>query len=478
LIGLARLLSRRRTFYLVLLLGCAAVSLRPVAPVERVLELLFTPTRAIALLIAPVRWWGANDSREAAESLWARAPRTRAEAEELLADEQAFALPSAELRSDRRLIHGEVVGRERDDLDSIVVRVATSEGIEPGAPVVTGNWYVGRVTSIDGRDPHLVHAALVTRSGFRVGARVDATDRFRRPAEPVAMVVGGITSELRDEEGSIFLDVHNPLRRGLRSDPVFVEERIALDQQQADLAHDFALGRLRSVCLPRGSEELRIEPGLDFVSGLFQVIVLAPPLPAPGQGTAVEAAFTGEEVLELDTFVAARWIETTALNRGDVSREREGRRLSSGRVSGVESGSAVAFGGHLVGRVGGVGWLTSDLLELGDPGLRLAVLARLEGEARPRPLGEIVSRGRRRSDGLLVFSWICRVDLPGEPGTTLAAKLYTGSGEPGVPRGLYIGKAELPLGRRRHELLVEQDPEVRELDTLWVWRGVDGEGSR
>lgn len=478
MIGLARLLTRRRTFYLVLLLGCAALSLRPVAPVERVLELLFTPTRAIALLIAPVRWWGASASHDAAESLWARTPRTRAEAERLLADEQAFALPSPELCRDRRLIHGEVVGRERDDLDAIVIRVATSEGIESGAPVVTGDWYVGRVTSIDGRDPQLVHAELVTRSGFRVGARVDATDRLGRLAEPVAMVVGGITSELRDEEGSIFLDVHNPLRRGLRSDPVFVEERIALDPLQADLAGDFALGRLRSVRLPKGSVELRIEPGLDFVSGLFQVIVLTPPLPAARNAGALESAFTEEEVLELDTFVASRWISAGALNRGDVSREREGRRLSSGGLAGVESGAAVAFGGHLVGRVGGVGWLTSDLLELGDPGLRLAVLARLEGEARPRPLGAIVSRGRRRADGLLVFSWICRVDLPGEAGTTLAAKLYTGSGEPGVPRGLYIGKTDLPLGRRRHELLVGQDPEVRELDTLWIWRGADEEGSR
>ena len=478
---LSRLLTRRRTFYLVLLTVCAGISLRPIAAVERGLELVFVPARAIVELVVPVRWWRARVAREAEESLWARAPRTRADAERLLADEQAFALPShAELRRGRRLIHGEVIGRDRDDLDRIVIRVPTSEGIVPGAPVVTGDWYVGRVTGLDAREELLVHAELVTGSGFRVGARVEVTGRF---AEPVAMVVGGISTELQDEEDSIYLDVHNPLRRGLRPAEVFIEERVAFDPLQANLARDFALGRLRSVRLPKGSELMRIEPGLDFESGLFQVIVLAPPLPSVGESAVVEAAVIGpeiaaidavasaEEVLELDTFVASHWIATTALTRGDISRGREGRRLSRGRLGGIESGSAVAFGGHLIGRIGGVGWLAADLLELGDPGLRLAVLARLEGEAQPRPLGEVVSLGRRRSDGRLTFRWICRVDLPGEVGERLAAKLYTGSGEAGVPRGLYVGRTLLPVGRDRHELIVEQDAEVRDLDSLWVWRG-------
>ncbi len=481
MIRLSRLLTRRRTFYLVFLLICAGISLRPIAVVERGLELVFVPTRAIVELVVPVRWWRAVAAREAEETLWERAPRARADAERLLADEQAFALPSRpELYRGQRLIHGEVIGRDRDDLDRIVIRVPTTEGIVSGAPVVTGNWYVGRVTSLDAHEELLVHAELVTASGFRVGARVEVTGRF---PESVAMVVGGISTELQGEEDSIYLDVHNPLRRGLRADPVFVEERVAFDPRQAELARDFALGQLSSKRLSKGSELMRIEPGLDFESGLFQVIVLAPPLPSVGESSVVEAAAIGpevasidavvsaEEVLELDTFVASHWIATTALTRGDVSRGREGRRLSRGRLGGIESGSAVAFGGHLIGRIGGVGWLTADLLELGDPGVRLAVLARLDGEAQPRPLGEIVSLGRRRSDGRLSFRWICRVDLPGEVGARLAAKLYTGSGEAGVPRGLYVGRTMLPVGRDRHTLIVEQDEEVRHLDSPWVWRG-------
>jgi len=207
---------------------------------------------------------------------------------------------------------------------------------------------------------------------------------------------------------------------------------------------------------------VRIRSQLDFKSGLFQVIVLAP-----------EGELPDAERLELDTFTASRWLPARALTRGDVTPTREGRRLSKGELDGVRSGSAVAFGAHLMGRVGEAGWVSSDLLGLGDPGLRLAVLAKIEGEPSPRPLGELISLGRRRSDGLLRFSWTCRIDIEadGSNAGLAAADLYTGSGENGVPRGLFIGTTRLPTERGEHVILVEQDNAVGELGHFFVWRG-------
>jgi cell shape-determining protein MreC len=457
---LTRLLTRKRTVYLVLLLICAGLSLRPVSAVERGLELFFIPTRVITQVVAPVRWWRRGEVNAAEDNLWKRAMETRADAEKLLADEQRAALPTREaLRRGRRLIHGEVIGRHDEDLDRVVIRVATSEGIAPGLPVVTGDWYVGRVIELDPTDPSLVHVELVTAGDFRVGARVESRGHLGRPAQQVPrMVVGGLSSELAGEADLLHLEVHSSSRQGSRSGHLFVQELDLFDETYAELALDFALGRLESVRTSKGNDLVRIEPGLDFESGLFQVIVLAPP------------SDTAEEKLELDTFVADRWIAAKALTRGDLTVTREGRRLSQGRLAGVASGSAVAFGGHLIGRIGEVGWLTSDLLELGDPGLRLAVLARIAGDDVPRPLGEIVSLGRRRGDGRIDYRWTCRVDLPGGKGELLEAELYTGSGEQGVPRGLFVGRTHLPVGRDVHDIVVEQDEEARSIDSMFVWR--------
>jgi hypothetical protein len=42
------------------------------------------------------------------------------------------------------------------------------------------------------------------------------------------------------------------------------------------------------------------------------------------------------------------------------------------------------------------------------------------------------------------------------PTPAVAVTLWTGSGEPGVPRGLLVGTALLPLGPGPHIVLVEQ----------------------
>jgi len=457
---LGSLLTRRRTFYLVLLIVSAGLSLRPVQVVERGIGLFFVPTRIVSELTAPARWARTSEVRAAEESLKVDVDQVRREAEQLLADAQASALPAREdLRWYRRMIHGEVIRRQREDLDRVVVRVATLEGIVPGLPVITGNWYVGRVAAIDRDNAGCILVDLVTGSDFRVTARVVPPDSRGYYLEGAAMVVGGLVDVLEGDSGRLYLAVRNPSRRAAGRGLVYVDELPAFAETYAGLAGDFALGELETLRLEGGAKLARIEPGVDFRSGLFQVIVIAP-LEGPA-----------EEELELDTFTDRGWIDVRALTRGNVAATREGKRLSAGLLAGVKPGSAVAFGAHLVGRVGECGWGTSDLLGLGDPGLRLAALARIEGDPVPRPLGLLVSRGRSLFDGSLEFRWTCRVDLfEGAPGP-IAAELYTGSGEEGVPRGLYIGSTLLPVTVAEHDITVVQDPAVRELDHLWVWRG-------
>lgn len=467
--------GRRRTVYLVLLVICAVLSLRPVPAVNGAIELLFLPTRLVAELVAPLTWLRAGEVRAAEQHLDEEARRMRAEAAQLLAEEQAAALPTLpELLVGRRRIHGEVIRRSRGNLDRVEVRVASAAGIFPGLPVVTGDHFVGRVMRVDDADPPMVHVDLVTAQGFFVGAAVSARDwSGRETGARVALVVGGLSDLLATEPDQLHLALHNPVLRGLDQGTVVVAEPEAFVGELASLSAGFELGELQEVPHPEGGTIFRVESPLDFKSGLFQVIVLAPEAD-PGPGGGLEDA----QRLELDTFVGPAWISARALTRGDVTPAREGRRLSAGRLNGVRAGRAVALGAHLVGRVGEVGPLTSDLSGLGDPGLRLAVLGEIEGEDRPRPLGELVSLGRERGSGLLRFRWTCRIDLgQGRADERLRARLYTGSGEDGVPRGLFVGHTELPTTRATHRLLVEQDPAVRDLSRVFVWRGaVPGRG--
>ena len=458
---LTRFLTRRRAFYLVLLILCGGLSLRPVPPVERALDVLFVPTRFLAALVAPLGWARAGEVRAAERDLFARAEEGRSEAEALLAAEQRAALPSPALRAGRRLVHGEVIRRIRDHLDSVAVRVATREGLEVGMPVVTGDAYVGRVASLDEEDPSLVRVDLVTGSEFYVGAEVfDARDEAALTGRPV--IVGGLERTTRGREHELHLRVHDPSRRGARAGRVVVRELLAYGEEHATLADGFSLGRMETLRNQHGGELTRIVPEFDFESGLFQVVILAPDV----LGGEPPAA------LALDTFVGASWTRVKALTQGDITPAREGRRVSGGRLAGLEPGRAVAFGAHLVGRLGEVGWTTADLRGLGDPGLRLAALAELDGDPVPRPLGELVSLGRGEDGAALRFRWTSRVRLgEGSASGRVGALLFTGSGEDGVPRGLVIGRAELPVEPGVHEILVSQDGEVSRLDQVFVWRG-------
>jgi hypothetical protein len=102
-----------------------------------------------------------------------------------------------------------------------------------------------------------------------------------------------------------------------------------------------------------------------------------------------------------------------------------------------------------------------------------------------RILGRLTSLGRA-SDGAIRMRWSVRVPLElgaggehgsgehgaGAPGT-VRARLYTGSGEPGVPGGLVLGTTELPSVVRageEHELLLDAGLDPAAVRRLFVRR--------
>lgn len=456
------ILSRTRTMFLVLLFGLLALSLKPFAPLERALDLAFVPTRVLVELASPLGWLRAAEVRAAERELFASDAAARERAERVLAAEQRAALPSRpELCAGRRRVHGEVVRRGREGLDRVIVRLATTDGVEPGMPVTAGDVFVGRVARVEPGAAREVTVDLVTAADFFVGAVQEEPE----PAghEPCRAVVGGLAPRAQGER-AIHLALHNPSRRPALGARVVVREPDLPGLLEADrwskLADGFELGTVAALDVGGQSELLRLRPRLDYEAGLSQVVVLA------GAARGAPA-----QELAIDTFERANWLAARALTAGDVTAARSGRRISAGALHGVRAGAAVAFGSRLIGVVAHAGWVASDVQHLDDAGLRLAALARFDGDAPPRAVGEIVSTGRRRADGALEFLWEARVALddlgPGE----LAAELFTGSGREGVPRGLAIGTTSLPRGIGTHPIAVRPEPGAERPRHLAVWLG-------
>ncbi|MBI1381470.1 MAG: hypothetical protein GC161_10345 [Planctomycetaceae bacterium] len=112
---------------------------------------------------------------------------------------------------------------------------------------------------------------------------------------------------------------------------------------------------------------------------------------------------------------------------------------------------------------------------LADPGLELTVLAeRLDTpDEAPLLLGRWVSTGRDPASGQPRFVWRDVVPLPPENGVrTARARLYTAAGDLGLPGGLLLGYADLPLGSSGgagHVVLLEgAEDAARGEESLWV----------
>jgi hypothetical protein len=146
----------------------------------------------------------------------------------------------------------------------------------------------------------------------------------------------------------------------------------------------------------------------------------------------------------------------------------------------VLPGAAVTgTGARLVGRVCRAGSTTSDVELLSDPGFTCVVIARLEGETEPRVLGRIASLGRA-ADGTIRLRWWARQGLELATNGTgrTGARLFSGSGEPGLPGGLFLGTTVLsgsvPAGEER-ELRLDPGVDPADVRTLFVRRENDGE---
>jgi hypothetical protein len=437
------------------LLACAWLSLRPDARVERWLDVALVPTRVLAEVCAPFGWLRAPSVRAAERALGEREGLEVAERERLHRAERQAALPSrAELGSGRRFVHAEVVGRRAGRHDELQIRLDGDrcDGLSRGMPVTSGDAFVGRILELDVPAPGFATVELVTSPRFGVGARVEAGG-----AAPILAVAGGVAPGSRARGGRLHLALASPSRGELAPGPVVIDESLSDLARFAEQSNGFDLGLLRAL----GPGEWGIEPRVDYRSGLFQVVVAAP-----------ERIARPAEDAPRDELLDGRWQRVRATSCGETGVAREGLEIGAGRWTGARDGAALVFGARLVGRVAHAGALSSDARWLGDAGFAIHALARVEGREAPLALGRLVSLGRprdARNDDELELAWEAVVPIAAASGErSVAAQLFTGSGDELVPRGLLLGEADLPTGAGPHRVRLRQSVDTRALRHLWM----------
>jgi hypothetical protein len=451
------------------LVWCALLllALRPVAPVQLAVQWLTAPLRLAAELAAPLRIFERRSLLAAERDLASTAPDEVRLSVALKRDLQRRAEPSdPNLRQGRTLVGGEVRGRDASSEDRILVQLSDITGIVPGLPVVCGNAYVGRVldvladptpTGLDSPVPTWGTALveLVTAAGFHIGASVAGAGA---DGGPVYSTVGGlyVSSERRPRaEDARFLALHNPSDRKLLKGLVCVDELFDDTETFSQLSRGFILGNAERV--PDGG--WRVQPRIDYEDGLFYVVILVP-----------EDARGGvEEPGSLSS--RASWKRARALVGSDPSPWREAGVINAGSLAGVEVGAAVtAIGQRLVGRISAVGPTSARVAFVGDPGFQVVAVARVPDFSEPLVLGRLVSIGRDKQTGQVLLRWLSRVEqsLPGS-GSHVEAQLFTGSGDPGLESGFYLGEATLPRAEEGPLIVrLEGDFAPHLLRTLYV----------
>lgn len=452
-------LFRSRTLQLVFAFGLGAIALSPFRPLEGLLSYLFVPSRLLVETTAPLEWLQTRKARaaESGSGVDAANELDRHIALERMVRESALPI-EFQVPAGGASVHGEVIGRDRGDLDRVRVRVDGCRGLVPGLPVISGDWFVGTVVSVDERVAHRggkpgsdLWVQLITDNEARVAARVEDDESGLAESEACRLVAGGLAPRTE----TIWLDIHNPSKRGVADGRVVVDERAELGGEYTSLASGSWLGQLVRE-REGGRELLGIRPGLDFGSGLYQVMVLYP-----------EGLVQVQEEAAVPVLEDAAWLRARRFLRAEPSPWRHGTWIGTGATSGVQPGAAVTAGARLCGRVGQVRPFRSSVRELGDPGLVLAALAVVDLGGGPEPfvMGRIEARGRR-ADGSFEFDWEATVPLPegtrglqqpeerGFDSGPVSAHVWTGSGESGVPRGLWVGTTELPRGPGPHRLIL------------------------
>ncbi|MEO0652429.1 MAG: rod shape-determining protein MreC [Planctomycetota bacterium] len=451
-------LSNRGTL-IVALLVLGVLSLRPVPAVEGLADRLVSPLRYLAQVTWPIRLLAAGEASAGAD-VQAGLLEEVASRQALEALYQVAVTEVPELVEGRRQVPAVVVSRDARDRDRIRIKPWTLDRLAVGQPVVHREAYVGRVASLD-PTTGLVEVDLVTGSDFFVGARVAGEDAG---SESLQLVVGGLAAERRlDGEPRTWLVAHNPSTRPSAGQRVLVHELLPELDTLADLAAGYGLGTLEE---GKSDGDWRVRPLLDFLHGLYHVVVLT-----PADASAAPIAVPPHPLSE------DRWVRARPLTPGDPSPWRSGLELNVGRGLGVRTGAAVVSGARLVGRVGAVSELGCEVRLLDDPGLTLSAVGRpsAAANAEPRVLGRLTSLGRRGARPP-EFHWrdvtlpLPEDDAPIPP--PLPMRLFTGSGERGLPAGLLIGEAELPRvsseGRGHRIRLAEAPPSIAPREALWV----------
>jgi len=241
-------------------------------------------------------------------------------------------------------------------------------------------------------------------------------------------------------------------------------DRLGSSERHWELAEGFALGWLEPV-----EGGWAVAPLLDYRSGLSQLSVIA----TPGEGLQ-----SGAAPVALDD---GRWRSARPLSSGDPSSWRETLAISCGTRSGVEIGAALVSKVRLLGRVARARSFDSTVSLLGDPGFTLIAVALIDGDPEPRSLGRLTSLGREGRAGPVRLAWqpsaspSTRAGSPA-PGQQ-SAHLFTGAGEDGLPAGLYLGTAQLPLASVSAPVVLRlhDGPGGLSLEDLWVrLRGAGG----
>ena len=455
-------LSSSRLLYVVLTLCMVVLAFLPNAKATRWLDICVAPARFLGELASPLGWLARGEARAAANALENSIDSELAQSRALAQDERWFALPDEQrLITKRRFVHAQVVRRFSGAPDRIECELEEDAALELvlGLPVVLSNSFVGRVSGIDVESRRLI-VHLVTDKEFRVGARSQDFGEAEDPegtAPGVSMVVGGLASTLRSGTPLV---VHNPEHRGSLSGLVRVDEVRDARAPFGELSAGFHLGQL----IEASAGRFAVAPEVDLEHGLFRVVVVLP-----------AGATSAPEALDFNVYADENWSNARAYCSGEPASWREGLKIDLSRRAGAREHAAVAAGTRLVGFIERAGALSSDVAMLGDRGVSVPAQARVDDIVAPVVLGRLISLGRERPGGPVRFRWDNVQGLPptasGE--TSRRAVVFTGAGELGVPRGLFIGETMLPCSAGEHRIEVVEPVDARLLRELWVWRGIE-----
>ena len=334
----------------------------PVRPLESVLNGILWTTRPILGLASPLGWMGQVRAADGElEELWGQEARESAALEGLI---QEQAVPHSAPLEGGALLHAEAVGRPEGELDRLLVRVWRPGIVRVGMPVTSGDHYVGLVRGVLSRSGvegsfDDVTVELITSSQARVGAGVFAGEDWERDSR---FVVGGLLApeDFGLGQEQVILAVHHPTRQGLQGSRVLVREQGGGGRDLAYLVNGFELGVLDVAQEPderTRMELIGVRPGVDFESGLYQVMI--------------HTGMRPEDIVEdpeAGAMGLGEWIPVDRVPMVDAAPWREGFKLTAGSRSGLQQGAAVACGVRLVGRVLRRGLWHGDVQGLGDRG--------------------------------------------------------------------------------------------------------------